>query len=416
MTHAHFRFLVLSATLAFIAPTVASAGDLQLSAGGTIDISGLNIASVGDMTVQDERIWLADGTTNGLVYAIDTDGDLLDTISPTVIPGLTNGPDAMCGIGATGLILFSSFGQSVAGRMTWTTSTLNATYPSAEQATAAEFGSGLWIASGTTAGVGSTLKRLDTSTGAVLQELPIPALTVRIADLARDPLTGAMYALCEDDQLRGIDLATGAIVSVQNLAPFLIGHNSVAGGMDFNTDGSRLYIAYGAGAGSDSVIVLERAFSASVCGNGIGAFTCPCGNTGANGRGCTNSLSFNLGGFLSSVGIPKSSADTFVLGASGLPPGTFVLFFQSTGLNTTPPAFGDGVLCAAGTITRLSVEAAASGVTTCPGAGDPPLHVQGQIGPGSPTVFYQGWYRDSAAFCTTSTFNLTNALRVEWGP
>jgi hypothetical protein len=30
--------------------------------------------------------------------------------------------------------------------------------------------------------------------------------------------------------------------------------------------------------------------------------------------------------------------------------------------------------------------------------------------------YYQVWYRDSAAFCTPSTFNLTNGLQVVWMP
>jgi hypothetical protein len=29
---------------------------------------------------------------------------------------------------------------------------------------------------------------------------------------------------------------------------------------------------------------------------------------------------------------------------------------------------------------------------------------------------YQVWYRNAAAFCTPSTFNLTNGLSVTWQP
>jgi hypothetical protein len=29
---------------------------------------------------------------------------------------------------------------------------------------------------------------------------------------------------------------------------------------------------------------------------------------------------------------------------------------------------------------------------------------------------YQGWYRDSTAFCTPATFNLTNGVTATWGP
>jgi hypothetical protein len=29
---------------------------------------------------------------------------------------------------------------------------------------------------------------------------------------------------------------------------------------------------------------------------------------------------------------------------------------------------------------------------------------------------YQAWYRNAAAFCTPSTFNLTNGYSVTWAP
>jgi hypothetical protein len=33
--------------------------------------------------------------------------------------------------------------------------------------------------------------------------------------------------------------------------------------------------------------------------------------------------------------------------------------------------------------------------------------------PGTRT--YQVWYRNAAAFCTISTFNLTNGIELSWG-
>jgi hypothetical protein len=29
---------------------------------------------------------------------------------------------------------------------------------------------------------------------------------------------------------------------------------------------------------------------------------------------------------------------------------------------------------------------------------------------------YQVWYRNAASFCTSSTFNLTNGLSIQWEP
>jgi len=91
----------------------ASAGQLSLSSAGSIDISGLNIATVGDLALVDQRIWVSDGT-NGVI--------LLETV-------------------------------------------------------------------------------------------PIPGLTARIADIAFDSDSGGLYALCEDDQLRRIDITSGAILA-----------------------------------------------------------------------------------------------------------------------------------------------------------------------------------------------------------
>ncbi len=61
---------------------------------------------------------------------------------------------------------------------------------------------------------------------------------------------------------------------------------------------------------------------------------------------------------------------------------------------------------------RLGVRTNVQGASTWPLAGDPPLGSHG-IAPASVRV-YQVWYRDAAAFCTPSTFNWTNGLRVVW--
>jgi hypothetical protein len=48
--------------------------------------------------------------------------------------------------------------------------------------------------------------------------------------------------------------------------------------------------------------------------------------------------------------------------------------------------------------------------------GDTPISVRGQIPAGGGVRDYQGWYRNAAAFCTSSTFNLSNGIEVTWGP
>jgi hypothetical protein len=409
--------LLVSFILAAAGP--ASAGVLGLSAGGTIDISALNVTSVGDMVLIDQRIWIADGATGGQLFAIVTATGLLhQTLDPAIVPGLTLGPDALAAVGVSSLFVFSSFGQSVAGRIgTGGTGSLQSTFPSSHDATGAAFGAGgLWIASGIVAGAGSTLNRLDTSTGVVLETVPIPGLTTRITDIAFDPYSQGLYALYEDDQLRQIDRTSGAILATQDLAPLLIGHNSIAGGIAFAPDGSQLYVSNGTGAGADSIVILNRSLAAEVCGSQFPASGCPCANPGAVGHGCANSLPGSLGALLTTSGVADVSADTLALRAVAMPPGTSALFFQGTASPATPVPFGDGALCVNGAVIRLATKSCPDGTAAFPAAGDPAIHVRGQVPAAITTRHYQTWYRNAASFCTASTFNLTNAVVVEWRP
>jgi hypothetical protein len=155
---------------------------------------------------------------------------------------------------------------------------------------------------------------------------------------------------------------------------------------------------------------------AALCfGDGSGS-ACPCANhstVGAN-VGCSNSLA--SGGGLFSSGNPSLAADNFVLHGSGMPNGG-ALYFQGTttiggGAGT---AFGDGLFCVGGTITRLYVKINVAGASQGPHAGDGSISILGANVAGASRV-YQCWYRDSAAFCQAETFNLTSALQVTWLP
>jgi hypothetical protein len=148
-------------------------------------------------------------------------------------------------------------------------------------------------------------------------------------------------------------------------------------------------------------------------GDGTGS-ACPCGNSGASQHGCANSI-FLTGAFLQvSSGQASTLADTAVLQVVGIPPGGSCLFFQGTtaGAGTL---FGDGLLCAAGTLIRLLVKLAnPAGTTTCPQGGDPSLSVMGAVPQSGGLRTYQAWYRDAAIFCSSSTFNLSNGLTIQW--
>jgi len=150
-------------------------------------------------------------------------------------------------------------------------------------------------------------------------------------------------------------------------------------------------------------------------GDGSGT-ACPCGNNSAvgAGQGCANSL--GAGARLAATGTASLAGDSVVLAGSGMP-NSSALYFQGTaqggaGLGTV---FGDGLRCAAGSVTRLGTKNNALGVSTYPVAGDLSVSVKGLITlPG--TRYYQVWYRNAAVFCSASTFNLTNGLTVVWNP
>jgi hypothetical protein len=136
---------------------------------------------------------------------------------------------------------------------------------------------------------------------------------------------------------------------------------------------------------------------------------------GASGNGCANSLNAN-GANLAGSGAASISSDSLVLLGTGMPDSS-VLYFQGTtqingGLGIV---FGDGLRCAGGTVIRLGTKTNVGGASQYPVGADQSVSVRGLVvAPGSRT--YQAWYRNAAAFCTPSTFNLTNGLSVSWTP
>jgi len=142
---------------------------------------------------------------------------------------------------------------------------------------------------------------------------------------------------------------------------------------------------------------------------------CPCGNGGAAGNGCANSL-FAGGAHLAASGTPNLSADSFVLLGTGMP-NSSALYFQGTTQvgGGTGAAFGDGLRCAGGSIVRLGTKLNVANQSSYPAAGDPSISVRGAVPAAGAGRTYQVWYRNAAAFCQPATFNLTNGLQVTWG-
>lgn len=165
-------------------------------------------------------------------------------------------------------------------------------------------------------------------------------------------------------------------------------------------------------------ITSDHTFMQTFCvGDGTGT-ACPCANNSpvGQGRGCLHSGA--AGARLVASGVPSLTGDTLVLTGSSQLAGTLGLYFQGTAQAAAGNgiAFGDGLLCLGGTITRLGVKAAATGTSSYPAALDPTVSVQGLVAAAPAIRTYQLWYRDAAAFCTASTYNLTNGVQVQWMP
>lgn len=160
------------------------------------------------------------------------------------------------------------------------------------------------------------------------------------------------------------------------------------------------------------------AFVPYCAGDGSSA-PCPCGNTGASGRGCAAS-SGGSGALLSLSGTASVGHDTLVMHASGMESSTLAIFLQASaranGGQGVP--FGDGVLCLDGSFVRLAVRAVSVGSASFGFgiAGDLPAHVRGRIAPDGGTVHVQAYYRDPTPLCTSATFNVTNAITTIWAP
>lgn len=152
----------------------------------------------------------------------------------------------------------------------------------------------------------------------------------------------------------------------------------------------------------------------SFCAGDGSGVACPCSNTGAAGRGCRNSANGN-GALLSGLGDASVGADTFKLNVVGMPLNSSCLLFQGTTAGVATP-FGDGLRCVNGFTLRLPLLSVNGGAANYPALGQTPISAFNQALQPGDVRYYQAWYRDSASFCTASTFNLSNALKVTWAP
>jgi hypothetical protein len=143
-------------------------------------------------------------------------------------------------------------------------------------------------------------------------------------------------------------------------------------------------------------------------GDGTGP-SCPCGNFGASGEGCTNST--GSGALLFTFGTNSIGNDDLGFNGSQLPPGKPSMVFSGNAQTIVTP-FGDGTRCVGGAIKRHSV-LIASGAGTATWV--PSLQPVGGWGSGD-TRYFQIWYRDPVAGPCAGLFNTSSGVIVTFVP
>lgn len=161
----------------------------------------------------------------------------------------------------------------------------------------------------------------------------------------------------------------------------------------------------GSFAGSTYVFKLVQRVTSFCTGDGLDtelATSCPCANLGAAGHGCANSTHLS-GGLLAASGDIRPNNVLFT--ASDLPSGVYCYFVESRVSISSGEQFGDGIGCLDKRWRRFGGQITASGIA----ASAVPTGSSGT------SYYYQAIYRDlSASFCSPSTINTTNAVKVIW--
>jgi hypothetical protein len=284
--------------------------------------------------------------------------------------------------------------------------------------------------------------RIDLATGAAFGLIPLTAglFDINGAVFRSDGLIAAIDSV--PNALVTIDPQTGVRTVVQVLTPAIGGNGGLAvknGIAYFTTSGPGgfypgsnelwtidLYSgahslvgslgSIGDGVGISGIVGDAVEIGAPFCFGDGASIACPCGNASApeDRAGCRHSG--GAGGALRASGVTTLSGDTLVLHGTSLT-NSSALYFQGTSVlgGGSGVVFGDGLRCVSGTIVRLGTKMSTGGASQYPTTGDASVSVRGAVPPGV-TRHYQVWFRNAAAFCTPSTFNLTNGLSIHWSP
>ncbi|MFN0006449.1 MAG: carboxypeptidase regulatory-like domain-containing protein [Planctomycetota bacterium] len=165
---------------------------------------------------------------------------------------------------------------------------------------------------------------------------------------------------------------------------------------------------------------LPPAHSLFCFGDGSLPTACPCGNFGATGRGCANSIAGSTGARLLVSG--TTYPDTAAVSASDMRQTALCIFLQGNLEIASGIVFGDGLRCAGGTLKRLATKTAVGGASSYPQVSELPIRQRSsQLGDVIPTGamrFYLVYYRDGTpGFCPIppgNTFNATNGAKLAW--
>lgn len=152
---------------------------------------------------------------------------------------------------------------------------------------------------------------------------------------------------------------------------------------------------------------------------GIGT-PCPCNNDNDSSlpaAGCANGV-FASGAKMVASGNASVSADTLELTTANVDPNNSGLYFQANDAISGGAGivFGDGLRCAGGGLIRLQVRFSnSSGVSQSTIS----IASKGSVSAGN-VKYYQYWYRDTSGGqpcgAGVNDFNLSNGVRIVWGP
>jgi hypothetical protein len=110
---------------------------------------------------------------------------------------------------------------------------------------------------------------------------------------------------------------------------------------------------------------------------------------------------------------PSQGFDSLHLSLQMAPPNVPVMLFQGTS-NSSGTAFGDGLLCASGTIVRFGLKTTDGlGTAVWPSGTEARISASGMLSFYAER-WYQAYYRNSASYCTSATFNVSNGVYVLW--